>query len=51
VTLSGAEAQEMCWLLLLGGRRGRETGPRRWVSKDGAAGRSREETSSLWWVI
>jgi len=49
--LLGAEAQGIYLLLLLGVGVAGGKGPRRWVSEDGAAGRSREEASSLRWVI
>ena len=49
--LVGRGAQEIDLLLFLrvgvaGGK-----GPQRWVPEEGAAGRSREEPSSLRWVI
>jgi len=51
VTLLGAEAQAIYLLLSLGVGVAGGNGPQRWVPEDGRAGRSREEASSLRWVI
>ena len=51
MTLLGAKRKRLLLLMFLGWASRAGTGSRRWVSKDGAAGRSREEPSSLRWGI